>query len=262
MPSPLISHNIASLIYRPAAVWPHPVILYFHHVGRAGTHYTSISLEEFQKALDVCESMGRLATPQCPQSSCKSLRLPILISFDDGYAETFDSVLPILQDRGVRAVFFINTAVIGSASFVPSLGRQMRYVNWDVIKEAKSAGHEIGSHGHYHRNWFDLTPAEVQKEATTSLLSISKNLGAPAWGLAYPYGRPPTKMPHEMKGLNAFGTIRETAAHWCCAKTRIRRVFLPARESDCWFKLISEWHRGWLHGACAICCDTNDRSPQ
>jgi peptidoglycan/xylan/chitin deacetylase (PgdA/CDA1 family) len=39
-------------------------------------------------------------------------RNPILISFDDGYRDSYSTALPILQRRGIKAVFFIATTYI------------------------------------------------------------------------------------------------------------------------------------------------------
>jgi len=40
-------------------------------------------------------------------------RNPLLITFDDGYADNYRSVLPILQKHGARATFFIATDYVG-----------------------------------------------------------------------------------------------------------------------------------------------------
>jgi peptidoglycan/xylan/chitin deacetylase (PgdA/CDA1 family) len=39
-------------------------------------------------------------------------RNPVLISFDDGYRDNYDTALPILQKHGIKAMFFIATSYI------------------------------------------------------------------------------------------------------------------------------------------------------
>ncbi len=68
----------------------------------------------------------------------------ITISFDDGYAATWDNAVFTLHQRGLYSTFNIITSLVGTTfSGIPT-------ANWDQWHKAANLGHEIGSHGHDH----------------------------------------------------------------------------------------------------------------
>lgn len=66
-------------------------------------HFTPITLRQLIEHLS--------GEGQLPQN-------PLMLSFDDGYRELYEIVFPILQKRGIPAVFFINTASIDNKQFI------------------------------------------------------------------------------------------------------------------------------------------------
>jgi len=74
---------------------------------------------------------------------------PAIVTFDDGYRETHDIALPILQKHGVKAVFFVATSYI----------EERRLFWWDrisyIVKNARTAAVELSYP--YQRIW-DLRP--------------------------------------------------------------------------------------------------------
>jgi len=63
------------------------------------SHFTPLTLDQLPAVLD-----GSL---QCAQP-------PVLVTFDDGYRDNHDIVLPILSETGVPANFFISTGYVGT----------------------------------------------------------------------------------------------------------------------------------------------------
>ena len=43
-----------------------------------------------------------------------TVRNPLIVTFDDGYKDNHDVVLPILRDLGLKATFFVTTGLIGT----------------------------------------------------------------------------------------------------------------------------------------------------
>ena len=104
---------------------------------------------------------------------------PIVITFDDGYADNLYNALPILEKHGMKATVFVIT---------DRVGRDV-YLNWKEIRELKARGTEIGSHTLAHRALTDLPPAERLQDARSSKDAIEWQIEYPVFFLAYPYGR-------------------------------------------------------------------------
>lgn len=70
-------------------------------VAWLASHYTLVSLEEAVALIDT------------PAGGWPD-RAAVLITFDDGYRDNYDVALPILQEYGARAAFFLATSFIGT----------------------------------------------------------------------------------------------------------------------------------------------------
>ena len=101
----------------------------------------------------------------------------MVLTFDDGKADALTHVLPALQARGMRAAFFIPTALVG----------QPGYLTWDGVRALQAAGMEIGSHSVDHPRLPDLADAQVRAELVESKRALEAQLHAPVDLLAYPY---------------------------------------------------------------------------
>ena len=236
----------------PASLRPDPVVLYFHHVGRPFHHYTSISTAEFSLAVDAVEEVGEVVTP-----GARSAHDGFVLTFDDGYAETLENALSVLEDRRMVCALFVNTATVGRKIPVPGSSETRPAATWRDLAFAVERGHVIGSHGHRHVDWTTLTAHERQEEVRRSAGDIRDNLGLPPFAFAYPYGRRPLDLPMELETHDFYATVRERAAHHSCRPHAIRRVYLPARAPRSWPRLL----RGWAEarGSTGLCCDRDER---
>jgi len=68
----------------------------------------------------------------------------ITLSFDDGYKETIDNVLPLLNKFGIKASFNVITGLIGKKL------EGMELASWKDLEELANNGHEICSHSVSH----------------------------------------------------------------------------------------------------------------
>lgn len=66
------------------------------------------------------------------------------LSFDDGYAETIQSVGRILEEQGFKATFNIIVGLVGVSS------KEHKSASWDDLRGLVAAGNEIASHGMFH----------------------------------------------------------------------------------------------------------------
>jgi len=91
--------------------------------------YTVVLLDDLLYAL----AQGRSLPPK-----------PVILAFDDGYADNYTNAFPILEKYGVAAHFFIITDFVNA-------GRE-GYMTWPQIEEMAAAGQRFGSHSRDHPN--------------------------------------------------------------------------------------------------------------
>ena len=105
----------------------------------------------------------------------------IVLTFDDGHESNSTLALPILQEYGFKAHFFITTGWIDTS----------RFMSEKQIIELADVGMGIGSHGVTHRFLNNLASNEVQDELNKSKGSLEKILSQEVAGISYPGGRIP-----------------------------------------------------------------------
>lgn len=103
---------------------------------------------------------------------------PIVITFDDGYKTQYYNALPILNQYGFKATFYIIASAPGTAD----------YMSWNMIKQLDAEGMDIESHTWSHKllNW--LSDVELTKELVDAKNLLEKRLGHAVTGFCYPYG--------------------------------------------------------------------------
>lgn len=104
---------------------------------------------------------------------------PVLITFDDGYADNYYNAYPILKKYDFNATIFVISSFLGTKD---------HYITWDQAREMAANGISIQSHTVDHRSMTDLTDDQLRAELTDSKKKIEEEMGTPVEFIAYPTG--------------------------------------------------------------------------
>lgn len=104
---------------------------------------------------------------------------PVILSFDDGYADFYDTALPILLAHDFTAVAYIVSGFIGRPG----------YMTGAQIVEANRFGIEIGSHTVDHADLARSAPGSVHFEVLASKQALEQLLGHAVLSFCYPSGQ-------------------------------------------------------------------------
>lgn len=172
-------------------------ILCYHNVAEAPKEapfkLLYVSPEKFERQLwtlgrlglrGVCMSEGMARLHNGTSRGC------VVLTFDDGYADTLTTAAPLMKQYGVRATCYVVSGAIGT------------YNRWDAdyVRERKplmsreqldqwlATGMEVGSHSVSHPRLHELPQDLAQHEIAESRAALRNLLGVPIGHFAYPFG--------------------------------------------------------------------------
>lgn len=102
----------------------------------------------------------------------------VALTFDDGYEDMATAALPILQQYGFPATFYIIVNFVGYPG----------YMSWEQIEQLRDAGMEIGAHTLTHADLTGLPPERAWIEIEQSRMVLEERLGMPITSFSYPAG--------------------------------------------------------------------------
>ena len=158
-------HQVEEKNGNPLTLWPDQFEAQMAYLAAEG--YTTITIDEMMDALEN-------GTP-LPEK-------PVIITFDDGYADNYEYAYPILKKYGFKATIFL---IYDFTNTYPN------YLTWEQINEMKESGLiHFESHTMTHANLAELTSAdELRHEIADSHDLLSEKLGYDMHYIAYPGGR-------------------------------------------------------------------------
>ena len=136
----------------------------------------------------------------------------ILLTVDDGLLSFYENAWPILKQKKIPFILFVNTREVGS----------FNYMNWDQLRELyKSEFVEIGNHSHSHEYLVDESPNVIKEDILKSIKIFETKLGKNSDFFSYPFGEYSLAFKKIIKELGfkyAFGqhsgVIDETKDLW------------------------------------------------
>src|SRR6266571_976094 len=141
--------------------------------------YTPITATQFVKA----RAHGASVSSALPER-------PVVLTFDDGFADFFTEALPILLQYGFTATLYVLTAFInGTSRWLQREGEATRpMLTWNHLTEISKWSIEIGAHSHSHPQLDTLPRSVARDEIVRSKRLLEHHLGQVVSSFAYPFG--------------------------------------------------------------------------
>jgi len=167
-----------------------PVLMY-HHIGEAPPGADSlrrgltVSEANFRNQLRYLKDAGyeTITVARLVEHLSSGAELPekpVVITLDDGYRDAYEVALPVLQEFGYVATFFLLTAPIDEG--------QPEFVTWEQVRLLHEAGMETGAHTYTHPDLRGKSTDYVVWQVLGSKEAIEARTGEPVRVFAYPSG--------------------------------------------------------------------------
>ncbi len=231
------------------ATTTNPVVLMYHRVCRDEDRRESafvVSASAFRRQMSWLARHG-FYTPRVSdvlrdggRAPCVCGR-PVVITFDDGYADVLSTAVPILRAFGFTAAVF------------PVLDLERRYNHWDdapelaapllsddELRAVEAAGLELGSHTMTHASLPDAGDAALRFELERSREVLAGIAARPLPVLAYPYGDVDERVKRAAReaGYEAAFAVNSGPLDWRADPFEIRRQRVGNAGRDAYVKFI------------------------
>lgn len=175
------------------------VFLCYHSVAPAGPRYLTIDAELFERQLALLRRRGYRSgdlSSLAELAAGSAGGRQVFLTFDDGFRDNRETVLPLLREYGFGAFVFVLPPLLESGGRFEwpevreDLGRHpqtMRSVTWPMLEEMREEGFEVGSHTLTHPHLPKLGPERLREELSASRAAIRDRLGS-CDTIAYPFG--------------------------------------------------------------------------
>jgi peptidoglycan/xylan/chitin deacetylase (PgdA/CDA1 family) len=172
-------------------------ILCYHNIGASPQSsafkllYTS--QEKFERQLWTMRRLGLRGvsiSDGLQQLGGRGAGQLVMLSFDDGYLDTFTAALPLLRKYGFTATCYVVSDAIGSFNRWDAglLGETKPLMTQDHLQQWLAAGMEIGSHSSSHPRLRELDGEAAEHEIAGSRAALRRAFDVAVDHFCYPYG--------------------------------------------------------------------------
>jgi peptidoglycan/xylan/chitin deacetylase (PgdA/CDA1 family) len=219
-------------------------ILMYHSVAedpRAATRRLSVTPAALQRQMTVLRDRGFVGMTfgdfaEACQSGGGLPAKPVVLTFDDGYADFAETAWPILAENGFPATVFVTTGWIDDAGPYAAGPAPDRMLSWSQVRRLAAEGVEIGAHSHSHPELDQLDGTALAEELRVGRALLEDCIGARIRSLAYPFGYsdPGVAIAARHAGYRCAAAVRNIRARttddlFRLPRLTIRRATHPAR---------------------------------
>jgi peptidoglycan/xylan/chitin deacetylase (PgdA/CDA1 family) len=174
-------------------------VLMYHKVNDIPDNPTTVPVGRFDEQLAQVKELGYTVVGLDAVLDYYALGTPlpekaVLITFDDGYRDTLENAMPVLQKYGFPAVIFVPVAYMDDETPLPhelrlsERGVRNPTLDWGLVRELDAGGVRVESHGIGHRPLAEVTLDEAVREIAVSKLKLEEKLQRPVRAYAYVKG--------------------------------------------------------------------------
>lgn len=152
----------------------------------------------------------------------------VVITFDDGYLNTYQYAMPVLNELGFTATnYFVANQIGGCNEWdIPKGSVRIPCMNKAQMLDWAKHGHEVGAHTSDHIFLPGAEPHEAQAQISDCKTSLEDMLGAEVSNFCYPHGGE-TQAIRDM--VRKAGYVHATTTHKGTAKAGDDPFGLPRR---------------------------------
>ena len=159
-------------------------------------HWTSVHVQDFRRQLEFLDRWGYTAITTEDYLLFRENRLslpkkPVIITFDDGYLDTYQYAFPLLREFGMRAIVFVlGDRTVDTNNWDNTIRgiKESPLMDDEQIIDMHEAGFEIGAHTMTHANLPTISEDEALFEIEASKDGLEDMLDAKIRSFSYPYG--------------------------------------------------------------------------
>jgi peptidoglycan/xylan/chitin deacetylase (PgdA/CDA1 family) len=140
----------------------------------------------------------------------------VVITFDDGFRDFYDSAFPALKAHGHTATMFLSTAFIGENR---QAFKDRECLTWEEVRELQAHGIQFGSHSVNHPVLYESSWGEIEKQLAFSKKILEQELGGNVTSFAYPYAFPQP----DQRFTDTFKKLLRQQGYRHCVTTMIGR---------------------------------------
>ena len=159
----------------------YPLTFMYHAVSdevpEGAPEHLYVRPRDFEKQLQMLQDRGY--TFLFASEYRHTMEREVILTFDDGYADNYHEMFPILKRYHAKATIFIVSDCIGKPGFLNA--RQMQQM-------VQSGLVEFQSHTKSHHKLTQLTDEQLEEEFQTAKTDIEAITGQPVEILSYPNG--------------------------------------------------------------------------
>jgi peptidoglycan/xylan/chitin deacetylase (PgdA/CDA1 family) len=173
---------------------------------------------------------------------------PVVITFDDGFADFYHNALPVLIRCKFTATLHITTGFVDKTSrWMQREGETERpMLSWNQIVEISNNGIECGAHSHSHPKLDTLPRPMVRDEIVRSKELIEDHVGQKVSSFAYPFGyhTPAVRQLVQEIGFSSACTMNLTTSSHTTEHFALERLMVtPSTSIDTFRTLLAEAER-------------------
>lgn len=195
-------------------------ILMYHSVSAeptAGTRRLSVRPVDFERHLGLLGELGyrtvsfgalvRSWRKAAAVGGCRPVlpERPVVLTFDDGYADFHAEVLPRLERYQATATLFVTTGWLESADQAEAEGRLAPMLNWSQLREIASAGVEVGAHSHSHPELDRISARELRRQVGLCKDLLDSGLEQNTDVFCYPFGYSSVRVRESVRAAGYIG---------------------------------------------------------